>query len=55
MKWYRSFQKQGVECRKAGNQFKISFPHYSNDLIICVPFKTYCHSAACREVEAVTK
>lgn len=47
MKWHKSFQAQGVECRKAGNQFVIRFPGYTRVGIVCVPFKTYCHSKAC--------
>ena len=53
MKWHKSYQKQGAECKKKGNRFTIQYPgidqaeHY---ITICVPFKTYCHSAACKDV-----
>ena len=55
MKWYNSYQKQGAECKKTGNRFTIKYPWTDaigcdQNVIVCVPFKTYCHSAACKEV-----
>jgi len=65
MKWRKSFREQGVECRQAGNQFLVEVPAARGffkpkpgfaavipacSVIVCVPFKTYCHSAACREM-----
>ena len=53
MNWFKSFQKQGIECRKTGNQFEISSgyaPDNRFNVIVCVPFKTYCHSKACGDI-----
>ena len=47
MQWYKSFQKQGIECRKTGNKFNIRHPCLSQEITVCVPFKTFCHSFAC--------
>ena len=52
MDWYKSYQRQGIECRKTGNQFNVKYPWHDQDIIICVPFKTYCHSKACFEKRA---
>lgn len=53
MEWVKSYQKQVVECRNTGNQFMVNYPNpFSGkavDIIVCVPFKTYCHSRACVE------
>ena len=53
MKWHKSYQKQGQECKKTGNRFpipeKASF-HPTQRLVgknVCVPFKTYCYSEVC--------
>lgn len=58
MKWHKSYQKQGVECRKSGNSFVVEVPDARGfyvfvpacAVIVCIPFKTYCHSKACREM-----
>jgi len=48
MKWYKSFSEQMRYCIKSGNSFVIEKnPCSSNSVIVCVPFKTYCHSKAC--------
>ena len=49
MKWHKSYREQGQECKKTGNRFIISWPWYDQDIVVCVPFKTYCHSKACVE------
>ena len=57
MKWHKSYQKQGAECKKAGNRFTVQYSiiegHY-HDITICALFKTYCHSLACKEVRLQT-
>lgn len=47
MKWKKSFIKQGVECRKTGNRFIVNAPYAKSEVVVCLPFKTYCHSRAC--------
>jgi len=55
MKWFKSYRRQGMECRETGNQFLVVQPGIftkdpKKDVIVCVPFKTYCHSKACFEI-----
>jgi hypothetical protein len=57
MKWYKSFQKQSQECHKTGNRFTMKLPQYipdkintGYDIIVCIPFQTFCHSKACFEM-----
>ena len=55
MKWFKSFQRQGTECRETENRFMILVPPmFSEDkpigVNVCVLFKTYCHSGACFEM-----
>lgn len=50
MKWHKSFEEQGKECESAGNRFIIEAPYLPLSVIACVPFKTYCHSRACRDI-----
>ena len=56
MKWHKSYQKQGAESKRTGNRFTVRYPWPGRDpwldidITICVPFKTYCHSSACKEV-----
>lgn len=48
MKWVESFREQGLICNETGNRFIVTSP-YAGPVIICVPFKTYCHSKSCFE------
>ena len=65
MKWHKSFREQSVECENAGNRFLVEVPEARGffkpkpgfaaiipacSIIVCVQFKTYCHSAVCRDV-----
>jgi len=58
MKWHESFRDQSMECKKTGNRFLIEVPDARGfyvsvpacAVIVCVQFKTYCHSKACREM-----
>ena len=54
MKWFKSYRRQGMECRRAGDRFEVKHPmlfgSYPYSIIVCVPFKTYCHSKACFEI-----
>ena len=50
MKWHRVFRDQGRECEKTGNRFAIACPvpyFPGHNVIVCIPYKTYCHSKAC--------
>jgi len=49
MKWIKGFQNQVQECNKTGNRFIVEHPFEFVGTIVCVPFKTYCHSNACME------
>ena len=49
MKWFRSYQKQGAECARVGNRFTIKSTWHPRGIVVCVPFKTECHSKACVE------
>lgn len=55
MKWYKSYQKQGQECKRTGNRFTVQLPlvlsgtNQMFEVICCVPFKTFCNSIACLE------
>jgi len=55
MKWVKSFEAQGQLCAKSGNRFIIKAPYLSGKCIVCVPFKTFCHSKACRNKRANPK
>ena len=44
---WREFRNQYIECGKVGNRFTFA-DHRGRDIIFCMKFKTYCHSAACR-------
>ena len=48
MKWHKSFYQQVKECKKTGNRFRVKDPFFSDiEVIVCVEFKTHCHSKAC--------
>ena len=49
MKWVKSFREQGQICEAADNRFLVRAPSYKGEIVVCVPFKTFCHSEACRE------
>jgi len=60
MKWHRLYFNQGRECGKAGNRFVVDVPDFIGinmdinlEMIVCVPFQTHCHSAACRHKREV--
>jgi len=56
MIWHRSFRGQCWECKEAVNRFIVKTPEFhayhiiipAQEIIVCVPFQTHCHSAACR-------
>ena len=50
MIWKLSFREQYKLCQETGNQFIVRNPMRMLDsILVCVPFKTYCNSGACRE------
>ena len=50
LKWHRSFSEQERECESDGNRFTVPLR-----VIVCVPFKTYCHPEACRDMRRTLK
>lgn len=46
---FKSFREQGLYCDKIGNRFIIHPPYVSLGVIVCIKYKTYCHSGACFE------
>jgi len=50
-KWHKSYYDQIQECKKTDNRFIINRAPFitNNDIIVCIPFKTFCNSAACFE------
>jgi len=49
MKKYIGYRKQSIECDKNGNRFLVKAPYSSQEILVCVKHKTYCHSKACLE------
>lgn len=47
IKKYKSYREQGLECDKNGNRILISAPYSQQSILVCVKYKTYCHSGAC--------
>lgn len=48
----KSFRDQYIECKASGNCFVITemHPFYGLiNMVVCVKYKTYCHSKACFE------
>ena len=57
MEWKKSFRAQVQECKKSGNRFVLKTPQWipdkiwtGYDIIVCVPFCTFCHNKACFEM-----
>jgi len=46
--WHRSFRDQMIECKKTGDQFLVQDSFSDHQTIVCVRFKTSCHSGVCR-------
>lgn len=44
---YKSFREQFKECEKNGNLIEIPCIHCEGINLICIKYKTYCHSKAC--------
>jgi len=49
----KSFREQYKECKESGNTFIIDYPSLSDSkmssVVVCVKYKTHCHSNACFE------
>ncbi len=55
MEWFTSFRDQMIECTNTGNSFILYW--YDDEIIVCVPFKTWCQSKACRRrrIDGISK
>lgn len=56
MIWHKSFHAQVQECHKTGNRFVLKTSQWvpdkiwtGYDIIVCVPYKSYCCSKNCFE------
>ena len=47
MKKYIGYRKQGIECDKKGNRIEVPCIRCSQINLICIKYKTYCHSKVC--------
>ena len=43
MKWHKKYRDQFRECFKTGNRFRLQ------DILVCIPYKTFCDSKVCHE------
>ncbi len=44
---YRGYRQQVLECDKTGNRFRVIVPYLGREILVCLKYKTYCHSKAC--------
>lgn len=44
---YKSYRQQGIECSENGNRIEIPCVKCNQINLICIKYKTYCHSKAC--------
>jgi len=43
----KSYRKQALECDKNGNRIEISCIMCGQINLVCIKYKTYCHSRVC--------
>ena len=46
---YKPFREQFIQCGKIGNRFIVQSPSENCGIIVCVKYKTFCNSGACRK------
>jgi hypothetical protein len=47
IKKYIGYREQEIQCDKNGNRIEVSCVRCSQTNLICIKYKTYCHSGAC--------
>lgn len=44
---YKSYREQGIECSQNGNRIEIPCYWCNHSILVCIKYKTYCHSKVC--------